>query len=185
MIDLHTRFLTAVAAIAIILTMMTTSAFAGSTIHIQASANEANSNAPEPAKWFFENENFNLFFTNFFAKKLRADMNGAQEVPGPGDPDGTGEGKVRIKLNESELCVDLEVENIDTATAAHIHHAPAGSSGAVVVSLPIPDEEGEADGCVSVDNNLLNAIKNNPQDYYVNVHNNSYPNGAIRGQLSK
>ena len=132
-----------------------------------------------------ENNNWEQFFDNIFKRRLQSELSGGEEIPGPGDPDGTGDARVKIKLNQSELCVDMEVENIDQATATHIHHAPAGSAGAVVISLPIPDEEGEAKGCISVNNNLLEAIKENPQDYYINVHNNPYPNGAIRGQLSR
>jgi hypothetical protein len=32
---------------------------------------------------------------------------------------------------------------------------------------------------------LLDAIRKSPQAFYVNVHTNIFPNGAIRGQLSK
>jgi CHRD domain len=39
--------------------------------------------------------------------------------------------------------------------------------------------------CLSgLDKNLLKAIIRNPQDYYVNVHNAPFPNGAVRGQLA-
>ena len=167
MMNLKVKILTAAAASAFILSTLSVPAFAGSNDFFN----------------FGGNSNWEQFFDNLFKRRLEAQLTGAEEIPGPGDPDGAGEGKVKIRLNKSELCVDLEVENIDQATAAHIHHAPAGSAGAVVVTLPIPDEEGEAEGCVSVNSTLLEAIKENPQDYYINVHNNPYPNGAIRGQL--
>lgn len=145
---------------------------------------QGNSNE-EQRGWVFRETSFEDFFSQIFGNKLKAELVGDKEVPGPGDIDGTGEAKVRIHEDKNELCVDLETEYIDRASAAHIHHAPAGSSGAVVVPLSVPDEDGEIDECVQVDKELLKAIKENPQDYYVNVHTNPYPNGAIRGQLSK
>lgn len=185
MIDLKTRILTIAAAGALLLGTLVNPAFAASTIHVEASANETNFPFSGKPVWFFEHGNFNAFFSNFFSKRFRANMDGAQEIPGPGDVDGRGQASVRIKVSDSELCADIEADYIDPATAAHIHHAPAGSAGAVVVNLPIPNEEGEAEGCMSVDKGLLEKIKDNPQDYYINIHNNPYPNGAIRGQLSK
>lgn len=125
------------------------------------------------------------FFGSIFDHSLEAEMSGDQEIPGPGDPDGTGEATVKLKPSKNQICVEIETKYLDTATAAHIHHAPKGSAGAVVVPLPIPDSAGMSSGCVDVDGKLVKAIKDNPQDYYVNIHTNTYPEGAIRGQLAK
>jgi len=51
--------------------------------------------------------------------------------------------------------------------------------------LPIPNEDGEAEGCVEIQPSLLKAIKDSPEDYYINIHTSPYPEGAIRGQLLK
>jgi len=117
-------------------------------------------------------------------KKLNASLNGAQEVPGPGDPNGWGYAKVAVIPSMGKLCIAMQVGNIEPATAAHIHESPAGVSGPVVITLPTPDSNGYVKGCVDADMNELMEIKNNPSNYYVNVHNTPYPNGAVRGQLS-
>jgi hypothetical protein len=120
----------------------------------------------------------------FFGNRIRTFMTGRQEVPGPGDPDGFGVARVRVNTNTNQLCINMWASNIDSATAAHIHEAPVGSAGPVVVTLPTPNASGFASGCVSVDNTTLTEIKNDPSDFYINVHNNAYPDGAVRGQLS-
>jgi hypothetical protein len=38
-------------------------------------------------------------------------------------------------------------------------------------------------GCRKAPKSLITAIGKNPSAYYVNVHTNKYPGGAIRGQL--
>lgn len=165
---------------------LTSLSFADSTINLQSAANSSAStsfNEDHINNWFGENSLFEDFFDNLFKRKLYASMDGAQEVPGPGDPDGIGEAKFKIKLNKNQLCIDLDTKYIDTPTAAHIHNAPTGAAGAVVVPLPVPNSEGRIDECITVENSLLKAIKDNPQDYYVNVHTSAYPEGAIRGQL--
>lgn len=86
--------------------------------------------------------------------------------------------------SKDELCVNLHVKNIETASAAHIHEAPIGVAGPVVVTLPTPNADGMIDGCVSVAKETLKEMKQNPWDYYVNVHNTAFPNGAVRGQLA-
>ena len=38
-------------------------------------------------------------------------------------------------------------------------------------------------GCVTADAAVIEAIRTSPANYYVNVHNAVYPDGAVRGQL--
>lgn len=105
-------------------------------------------------------------------------LSGAEEVP-PADPDGSGFASIRLNVGQATVCWEISFEGIDEPFAAHIHAAPAGVNGPVVVPLnPI------AGGCTSADPALIQAIVDFPEQYYVNVHNEPFPGGALRGQLS-
>jgi hypothetical protein len=117
-------------------------------------------------------------------KPFHTDLSGAEEVPGPGDPDGSGTAHLTFNQGQGEICYSIHVEDITLpAIGAHIHHAEAGFSGPVVVPLTSPDETGHSEGCVEVDKELVKEIRQNSEEYYVNVHNAIYPAGAVRGQL--
>lgn len=118
-------------------------------------------------------------------RPLHAMLTGDAEVPGPGDEDGTGTALVTLNRGQQEVCFELTVSDIDPATAAHIHAGDATVAGPVVVALA-PPADGTSSGCVQdVDAGLIDAIRQNPADYYVNVHNAAFPAGAVRGQLSR
>src|SRR5687767_5666307 len=117
-------------------------------------------------------------------RKFTTSLTGAAEVPGPGDPDGSGTATITLNHGQGEVCWELTVSNIAPATAAHIHVAPAGVAGPVVVPLS-PPTSGTSSGCANADRDLIKAIIQNPEQYYVNVHNAEFPAGALRGQLSK
>jgi hypothetical protein len=117
-------------------------------------------------------------------RPLSTTMSGAAEAPGPGDPDGMGSAMLSLNPGQGEVCFELTAANIAPATAAHIHEAPAGVPGPVVVGLA-PPTSGSSTGCVSADRDLVSDIIQNPDEYYVNVHNADFPGGAIRGQLSR
>ena len=114
-------------------------------------------------------------------------LTGAAEVPGPGDPDGSGTALLRLNRGLGQVCFELSVSDITLpATAAHIHVGTATEAGPVVVGLLPPDASGTSSGCVSADADLIKAILQNPENYYVNVHTVPlYAAGAVRGQLSK
>jgi hypothetical protein len=72
--------------------------------------------------------------------------------------------------------------------AAHIHEGARGENGPVVAALAGP-EDGSAADCLTEgeegkfptgEAGIVQRILNN---FYINVHNPEYPNGAIRGQL--
>ena len=69
-----------------------------------------------------------------------------------------------------------------TPTAAHIHVGVAGTSGGIFVPLGTAFSR---KGCTTTSKETIDAIRANPKGYYVNVHNASYPAGAVRGQLKK
>ena len=118
-------------------------------------------------------------------RPLIAELTGAAEVPNPGDPDGSGSAHVTLNQGAGEVCFELTVSDIAPAVAAHIHVGAAGVPGPVMVGLS-PPTEGSSSGCVTgVDPDLIKAIRQNPEAYYVNVHNADFPGGAVRGQLSK
>ncbi|MES2430965.1 MAG: CHRD domain-containing protein [Bacteroidota bacterium] len=116
--------------------------------------------------------------------KITVPMTGAQEAPNAGDPDGSGTATFTLNSGLGTIEYTLTVRNIEPATAAHIHIAPAGSAGSVVVGLTAP-ANGTSSGVAQVDKEVIKAIRKNPSAYYVNVHNATYPGGAVRGQLSK
>jgi hypothetical protein len=111
---------------------------------------------------------------------------GASEVPGPGDPDATGTAHLRLNPGQEEVCFELSVANVDGEIfAAHIHRGTVTEAGPVVVGLAAP-VTGSSSGCVHADRELILAIIQNPENYYVNVHSRpNFPGGAVRGQLSK
>jgi hypothetical protein len=115
---------------------------------------------------------------------MRATMTGAEEVPARGDPDAVGTAEVSVVDRTDNLCYRLDVHNVGTPTAAHIHRGARGVAGPPVVMLD-PPADGESHGCLSVPSALVDEIEANPGGFYVNVHNAQYPNGALRGQLTR
>ena len=111
---------------------------------------------------------------------LEASLTGEKEVPGPGDPNGRGQAEV--KVHKAKVCYELEVERIKPATAAHIHRGGPSVAGDIVVELKAPTD-GSSEGCKAISKQLSKQLRDNPSHYYVNVHNDPYPDGAIRGQL--
>lgn len=121
---------------------------------------------------------------NHFAT-LSTSLSGAEEAPGPGDPNGKGAATLDV-YDAGLVCYTLKVQGIEAPTAAHIHEAPAGTAGPVVVDLRIDLAESQGNRltyCANASEEVAAEIPANPADYYVNVHNPTYPGGAIRGQL--
>jgi hypothetical protein len=121
---------------------------------------------------------------------LTATLTGEAEVGQPGDADGSGTAVLRLNESKRTVCFELTWSRIGAPFAAHIHRGSRTEAGPVVVGLfeqgsPIPGTIRGVQGCVrNVERATIRAIRNNPGNYYVNVHTEAFPAGAIRGQLA-
>lgn len=117
---------------------------------------------------------------------FKANLMGSQEVP-PNNSTATGTGVVELNRDPGGATIMVSVTFTGlsaNATAAHIHgpampgvtapviipfpNFPAATSGTYTNTFPITPEQMEW---------LLNGL------LYINIHNENFPNGEIRGQL--
>jgi len=124
-------------------------------------------------------------------KKFTTELTGEAEVTGGGVPNqgdlaATGTATIVINPGQERVCWEITTGNFSagttTITGAHIHSAIAGQNGPIVVALSAT-LNGTSTGCADVTRSLADAIRKSPQAFYVNVHTNLFPAGAIRGQL--
>ena len=102
------------------------------------------------------------------------------------DTDLTGVATVLIDKHFRSFCYTITLNRASNTptTAAHIHIGDVGEPGPIVIPLAAPPAGGtKSAGCGTASSDLLRDIVNRPDDYYVNVHTEGHPAGAIRGQL--
>lgn len=109
-------------------------------------------------------------------------LNNGQETTGA---DTGASGFFSYTVDDDQLCYTMTARNLsEPAVAAHIHVAPRKVAGPVVIPLSVGEgTDWTVEECVAVDPALLDAVEENPRDYYVNVHTPTFPGGEIRGQL--
>ena len=117
-------------------------------------------------------------------RPLYANLRGNLEIPGPGKLDARGTAKVRVTPGRNRVCYDVDYRNIPRATMAHIHSGRPGVAGPPVVTLRMP-MGGTSRGCATVSRVLARDLLDRPGAFYVNVHSQAFPEGAIRGQLRR
>ncbi|MGW2561743.1 CHRD domain-containing protein [Streptomyces sp. NPDC001514] len=122
--------------------------------------------------------------------KLRALSNGDQEVPKNdaskvGDPDG----HAVTFLHPKGTAVDYSFAwvNIQSPSKGHLHQGGFGKNGDVVFDFfnrPVPDGIFAVSGRLDGQNpDVVKRVRDNPRNYYSNIHTAEFPDGAVRGQL--
>ena len=98
-----------------------------------------------------------------------------------GDPNGSGHATFRLRKAKGKVCASVTWRRIQTPDAAHIHRM---SDGGIVVDLT-GSVTGGANCATGVSHQLIGRILDHPRRYYFNVHNPTYPAGAIQGTLHR
>jgi CHRD domain len=133
---------------------------------------------------------------------LSAYLTGKAEVnddgdDGAGDPDAKGTASFLV-ADEQTLCYGFAIRGADQPAAVHIHKGVAGENGDIVIPFDNPPKDaagqpagdpGASSGCKVLEQqserDALRRILTKPKRYYVNIHTSSFPDGAVRGQLSR
>ena len=101
------------------------------------------------------------------------------------DQDGAGSATLTLNQGRGQICYEVTWSGLAAVNGLHVH---AIKDKAIVVPLDADAElgDGNAKGCVNnIAKNLLKDIRQHPDQYYVNVHTDEFPAGAIRGTLQK
>lgn len=99
-------------------------------------------------------------------------------LQGPG-----GTGNAYLEFGEFDVYFDLFIDSDSPVTAAHIHRGFPGEDGPVVVDLDWTNLGSM--GVVAADPEILAEILAEPFGFYVNVHSETWPDGAMRGQIAE
>ncbi len=113
--------------------------------------------------------------------RFEFELSGGEVVPGPGLAGGSGSVDLSVSA-AGEVCFGFTFNGIAGLTAAHIHSGASGELGPPVVDFGISG--GDTFGCVTTDTATAVAILDRPEDYHVQVHTSTHPDGAVRGQLA-
>ena len=103
------------------------------------------------------------------------------------DPNGSGRARLTLNRKQRKVCFSIRWRRIGAPYAAHIHSGARGVEGPVAITLfgatNLTRTVKHVGGCARASRALIDAIKDEPRSYYVNVHTPRYEGGAIRGQL--
>jgi hypothetical protein len=114
--------------------------------------------------------------------QMTSTMTADEEVPQKGPAGATGSATLDFKTDTNEVCYTFVTQNLsDALTSGHIHKGAKGMAGDVFIDLQVT--AGKLTGCVPSDAAKMQAVLANPQGHYVNLHTQSNPQGAVRGQL--
>lgn len=107
-----------------------------------------------------------------------------QSETSAGDPDGTGSATVTVYPATAVLCFRISLDYVAPTNAGHVHLGARGTNGPPVVNLySSTGEDGRIADCVPADPVTIDGLIKKPRDYYVQLHNEGYPLGVVRGQL--
>lgn len=126
--------------------------------------------------------------------------NGAKEVtaggvPNQGDADGTAIGTLTLdngtgsgSTGSATFSVTLTNIDVSNLTGHHIHQAVSTTTGSIVIDFGDPDTirtgsvlSGTITGLPAA---TITSIMASPSGFYYNLHNGTFPGGAVRDQLT-
>lgn len=119
------------------------------------------------------------------ADTQRASLTGTEIVSSSGDADGYAKAEVSIANTLDQICYDInDARNLADITSVSINRGQRGQTGPAVLRFSKANEGGWKN-CVKRSEWLEDQLEWKPGNYYVQISTTEYPQGAIRGQLTR
>ena len=125
---------------------------------------------------------------------LVAPLNPEHVVPDPPAIAGSGEARLEVTPYYNQICWEIDFDLDEDTPAMHLHVGGIGEVDPEEFRLDLVKEarhfggtveSNHVEGCISVFHVVdFVALVENPERHYVDVHTESYPEGALRGQLT-
>jgi hypothetical protein len=122
------------------------------------------------------------------ATGISSHLTGSQVVnPNGGDPDGSANITMRVNRVKGRVCFVLTYKKLSGhVTGAHVHKGSAEQIARPIITLFEGDHASPVQACVhDLRDRIVKRLKQKPDAHYVDVDTSKYPDGAVRGQLSK
>lgn len=104
-------------------------------------------------------------------------------VKPPGPQGGYADIALQVDDEKDVVCYLARWEGIGEPIALHIHFGEPGTDGPVMIELPLPDYH--KSGCQTADHVYVSYLNDNPRGHYLDMHTDTHPKGAVRGQLAE
>lgn len=112
----------------------------------------------------------------------------AYENPKPAGRTETGTAVLQL-MSDNSLSYTLTASSVlagDALTVSHLHVGNAITNGPVVLDLQPSFTGGSATGkLTNLRTSLIDSLKNDDNEIYLNIHSTQVPSGLIRGQLNR
>ena len=122
------------------------------------------------------------------ATGISAQLTGANVVnSNGGDPDGSAKVTLRVNRVKQRVCYKIKYRKLEAqVTGAFLHKGSSGQIARPVFALFKGDIASPVHGCVhDVRKRIVRRLKRKPSQHYVDIDTRNFPNGAVRGQLTR
>ena len=126
--------------------------------------------------------------TPTLVKEWNIPMSASFENPAPANRTETGTAHLQL-MSDNSLIYMLTVTGLaatDALTASHLHVGNVITNGGVILDLNPTFTNGSATGTITnVRTSLIDSLKSDNNEIYINIHSTQFGGGLIRGQLNR